>query len=925
VGLVSLAPDAMAQSSYAIDATLRPGDAVVEGTVVVQAEGDPGRLLVLLYPQRFAGPPPSLDGRNARWIYPGGFDAGGMTITSCRTEAGAECALEPGADGTTAWIAPGDAQAGGLGRVTLGFRTAVPERFGAFGTYDDLLVLGGGWHPLLAARDADGAFDPALPIERSDYSLTLHVAPGWSLLVDGAGPYACDPERVAGCRVERSTTAAEPPSVVAASEWHERWVEAAGVRVRLFSPEPTREPATYAAGAGVGLDPASVPDLWSVDRFGRMLDVLRDDLAALDVEGLLPPADVRTGEVALIVAPLRLEATAAVSGAVLVSDQAYELFPIEPFFRFQDAEVARAVLAELVRRSLGALPLADARWTAETVAACAVERLAEAEGEGGRRAEDWLKYGAFLPMIDQMIFAPTMQFRDAYYAAIEETDSLRDELWRFNNRLPRGKRLWAKLRDRLGPDGAQATMREILGSGAALEAAASVVAGDDLDGFREAWLGAYPSVNLRLGAWGSEALPDGRWRTSVRLYRDGDAGAREFVTVRVELEDGTEREEIWDADGAEGELVFVADAPATSVEIDPSSRVVQDPALTDNHPRADDVSSLPWRLPVLDKFRLSLDLTTIENSEIDIDFSMRRRYDLHQFFRARFMRELRGIGGNVGYTYGFGPPRDMNRPSWAVSGWLEVFHHDQGFGTGEGATGAADPTTMEIGALLSHDDRWFDINPADGWQALLGVSGSFPIDPDPAVAQPWTVRLGGRAFYLWTPAIGHTLAVFGGFGLTFGEPVETQYEALGDRMLLGALAPDEALGRAKMYVVAEYRHLYSWDLDGNLFHIAWLRGIQGVLTVGAGTASARDSMSGLFEPRRVFLEVGYGLRAFLDYAGVQTGLVALDLAVPFGTDDDGFGLLEPIMRDPDDSSTWKKRPSLFGVPFRLNLAFTQTF
>jgi hypothetical protein len=911
---VLVAAPAQAAIRYRIDATLDPDESLVEGTVVLTVDDAAGEeLLLWLYPRRFAAEPPQLDERNAWWIYPSGFDAGDMELTSCTTAAGDECTPAAGTDAGTVRVPAGS---GTSRQVTLGFRTTIPERFGLFGRVGDMVVLGGGWHPLLAGRAADGSFDPRAPIERADYALRLHVRPGWQLVVDGTGPFRCGEDESLGCRVERETSAAEPPSVVLSPELYERSVDAAGVRVRVLSPDETRDPATYAAGEGEGLDPATVPDLWSIDRLGWLLDRIEDSLRSLEEEALLPPADRRPAEVTMIVAPLRLELAAGISGAVLVSDRAYELFPIEPFFQFQDADVLRAVVAELVRGALAALPLAEARWTAETLAAGAVERLAERAGEGGRRAEDWLKYGAFLPVIDQMIYAPLMEFRDAYYAAIEESDSLHDEIWRFPTELPRGRRIWAKLRDRLGAAAACAAMRELVASGGPLEAAAARATGDDLAGFRDLWLGRYPSINLRLVDFVSVPEAEGRWRIRVRLHRDGDVGAREFVTVRVKLEDGTTSDRTWDAATPDGEVTFVASSPAAAVDVDPDGRVVQDATLTDNHPRADDVSSLPWRLPVLERFRLSLDLGELANSEVDIDFGLRRRYDLHQFFRLRFTRDLRGIGGSFTYTHGFGPPRDMNRPSWTASGYMEVFHYDDAFGGG-----GSSATTMEFGAYVNHDDRWFDLNPADGWQALLGVGGSFPLDD----TGPWTIRSGGRAFYLWSPAIGHTLAVFGGFGLTFGEPVRAQLEALGDRLLLEAFAPDEALGRAKLYAVAEYRHVYSWDLDLNLFHLAWLRGLQGVLFVGAGTSSRRDSLAGLFDVDRLYFEAGYGLRAFLDYLGAQTGIIALDFGVPFAIVDGDFGVPKMIMPDPGDSRSWRRRPSLFGLPVSVRLSFSQSF
>jgi len=422
-------------------------------------------------------------------------------------------------------------------------------------------------------------------------------------------------------------------------------------------------------------------------------------------------------------------------------------------------------------------------------------------------------------------------------------------------------------------------------------------------------------VNLSLVGFDSEPLPDGTYRTTVRLRRDGDPAAREFVTVRVETADGSTRDVVWDAAVPLGTVVVTTASPAEDVEIDPNERIVEDAELAGGHPRADNESDLPWRLPVLDRIRLSLDLDEPESSEGALDVVMRRRYDLRQAIRGRFSRDARGIGGSLAYSYGFGPPRDMNRPSWIASGYVEAMRWDSGFGVGHRAA-----TTLEVGAFVNHDDRWYDINPADGWQAMLALAGSFGLDAD-----TWAVRAGGRAFYLWTPATGHTLAFFGGFGFTFGKPLEAQLEGLSDRYILRSMTPDEGLGRSKLYAVIEYRHVFTWDLDWNIVNVAWLRGLQGVLFGGFGTTSRPDDYSGMFDRERIYLEAGYGLRLFLDWAGVQTGVIALDLAVPFGFVNGEFGVPTYAASDPDDRTSYARRPALFGLPIGAHLSFTQSF
>ena len=368
-------PAAAETPRYRIDASLDPERSTVEGTVAI----DPGPradrdtpLLLLLYPQRFAGAPPEFDERNARWIYPGSVDGGGMAITSCRTASGADCVAVLSEDGTTATVTvPEDEEDG----VVLEFRTVVPEPFGAFVRDGDEIVLGGGWHPLLAARDAEGSFDATLPVERSDHSLTLHLGPGWSVMVDGEGPYACPADAEDGCRVERTGVAAEPPSIVVAPRWYERSVEAAGVRIRLLATEPLRPPGTYATRPGVGID---LPSPIS----GRSTAWAGCSKSQPPPCGrwrrILPPAD-RRGTATLIVAPLRPSRPQDLwRRAAPTRPQAVP----EPFFRFQDADVARALVAGS-SAGPGSAAASRARWTAETSPRARSSDLAETVGRAG--------------------------------------------------------------------------------------------------------------------------------------------------------------------------------------------------------------------------------------------------------------------------------------------------------------------------------------------------------------------------------------------------------------------------------------------------------------------------------------------------------------------------------------------------------------
>src|SRR5207237_4501618 len=47
---------------------------------------------------------------------------------------------------------------GATATIAASFRTVLPERYGVFGVTDDTLLALRGWYPLLAARDAEGAW-----------------------------------------------------------------------------------------------------------------------------------------------------------------------------------------------------------------------------------------------------------------------------------------------------------------------------------------------------------------------------------------------------------------------------------------------------------------------------------------------------------------------------------------------------------------------------------------------------------------------------------------------------------------------------------------------------------------------------------------------------------------------------------------------
>ena len=89
--------------------------------------------------------------------------------------------------------------------------------------------------------------------------------------------------------------------------------------------------------------------------------------------------------------------------------------------------------------------------------------------------------------------------------------------------------------------------------------------------------------------------------------------------------------------------------------------------------------------------------------------------------------------------------------------------------------------------------------------------------------------------------------------------------------------PASLFGRAYGLARVEYRHVFVHDLNWNLGHYNFVRGIGGVLFADALTLSPCDSYD-VSNSRGVHASVGYGLRFFYDSFGTLPQLMRVDVA-----------------------------------------------
>jgi len=911
----------------AIDASLSEDGGLLRGTVVLTITNDSGvpvdAIPLWLYPNRFADPELQVDDRTVNWLYPGLSREGSMRIASPSWNGSplgeGAITLAPMPDGGTPARAedvlatvhlPVRLRAGERGELSLEFEVRVPKRRGRFGRYRGVVSLGGGWFPRplsdLSARD------PGRPPRTigAEIHLALPANRG-AVLADRVFP----PTEQASTIEAVGLKGEDLPLVVMdrmdVSERVLPWGTVVFVSRELRRGDPEWEDTRGRDEEGL---PKGLPRVGSVDAPGRAFDIVETTTSILRREVPDCPLPER---LVLVEIPAMDRLVQPGPGMLLVSDRLWRLIPFDALLAFHDQVLARELAAELALRALSARVPPEHRHLAAELVGAVVGRLYVDEVTGGAQSvQDLIGFAGFLPRVDNLLYAPQVPFREAYSLSVEEEDPLRDEPWRFMNRLPRGRRLAAKLEDLVGPERVRAVAVDLIAGRTDLSRAVVQSLGRaGARRFFDQWLGDYPSVNYRLGEIEDEPLADGRMRHRVQVLRDG-APIVEPVTVRITDDDGRSEDVTWDGEGREGTVEWISDAPVDEVRIDPEHRLVEDPALTGDHPLADNIEPLPWRPPMLTRFIIWGDALTLE-PHIDLSFAMQRKYDITNSYHLSGSYTPRGYGGLIAYLRHFGTKRTLNSRVWYAGPLLSVFrHHEIEQPSSDIPAESNYSATMgTFGLMLGRDDRQYFWDPSSGLS--FDVSASYSVGRADDGRTVHTGAAGTRVFGLVSPGIGHIFALYGGAITVVGEPVAADLASFSTRNILRGFALDETYGRVGLYAVAEYRHRLL-DLS-SIYFLTFARfdRLQGALFVGAGTMSHPSGYDGLFdyEGGRVFTEAGYGLRLHVLSLGVAQYLIALDCAVPITPFDRTFEVVRT------DGSTEKYgRP-----PFKLVFGITQTY
>ena len=642
--------DAASPDAYRVRANVDAGHGIVRGSFAIDAHRDADETSICLWllADKLATDPEAMDEQSARWIFPRRPQHGGVTLRNVHVGAIAvspepragDLRRDAGGRDECFELPPGTPRA-----FTLRghFEVRVPLRFGRLGRVGDRLSLGAPWYPLLLGKDGGWRFE--VP-----HRLSFHT-------VDTTPPeiVAGGSEPMRGHADVRQRGPYIP--VFAASSFDEELVEHRGIRVRVLSPR-----GWYRAPPEDREGPAGWRDLAHSDRLGPIRETIAaalDTLAATETPRIHIPRTV-------VSVPSRTEFAGNAPGVVLLTDRAFEVFPLEAIRGYQKRALRRAILRESVaarsRRSDGPL---DAGWGADLRAVWLNDVDARRRDEELASPQELLGFAAFNPAIDQLLYAPQVAFVDVYFGAVHEPDLFREDPQQARVATARGKLLLEYARDmveeslptlgealiprpleRARRDGrcrrGRAAARGLAGrpARAALMTIASGRISSERDPDAEGAGYVHRVTVVRLGAWRRESVEV--------LVRDRDGN--KVTAMWTPTGEGGERER--------GEVELRTPGRLRQVWVDPRRRRPQSARVAEGHPARHDTNRLPVRPPILQRFEPSF----FTEPQLAVSLGMYRKYDIENSFVLSLNLTPRFYGGSLRYVRGFGRPRDLNRP-----------------------------------------------------------------------------------------------------------------------------------------------------------------------------------------------------------------------------------------------------------------------
>ncbi len=881
------------------------GSAMVVGRATYHLRrSSPGerRLWLLNFAEAIATEPQHLDEIAMRSFFDGPFHAGRMEVLSVTADGVATTMDREGKRRDVLVKVPS-----GTTAVTVAYRVYVPQRYWPFGCSQRRCSLSGAVAPLPSAPAEGGSWlarggrviQPTVwAVDAASFASGLGRVwfGGRALATAGGipGDRSHGDELVVLDQAAAGQGLVAYPSIFWGPSWRRYRVVVRGVYVTVL--ETRRRPD--------GRFPEERFGQLRRDRAGRTLAIATQaiELATRRGIGLAPDTSL-----VAVTGPLRSAVAQAHPAALMISDQAYQLFPAERFTKFHDVAIARAALEYIARGWITGHhdPSTDV-WLSGMLGFALTQLWERERSVRDEFARDILGKLTFMPSVDRFLYSGQASFSSAYFRGSEDDLPLRNHPLLFSHQLPTGRRIHEKLVDLLPPPALVGYYAELTARpDSDPKQLAERHYGYRLDWFFDQWLGPYPKLDYVIDRVRSERIARG-WRHHIEIVRDGSRRVIEPVQLLAVERGGGPHYLIWNGDlngpgetatidGQTARHVWVLETarPLKTVRLDPRYRLHEvsrvgtsaDQTATNFDPRFNNrtppkirflYTGVGFNIAASELANAATSVARLNafsgfaSFEGSLQRDLRRTGSMHAF---KDRETIAAVAAGVSFYFLEKVNRRKRRLRIRVAGSLSQLARA---GLDDRAGGRV---TQSLS--IADDTRRYGFWPERGHRLSLGVATqqvSRAGDDD-----RYNVRAQAAWQQLWRIAHGHVLAQR--LSLKVMAPIASapEYRSLhrlgGIGGLSGYLA-DEVFGRAVAHAQLEYRHVFTPNLGINLFHLAWLRRLGGAAFGGVATVSSCDNLSRWFGSQNWYGQVGYGMMASVGILGVTPQLIRLDAAVP---------------------------------------------
>src|SRR5581483_4232452 len=472
-------------------------------------------LYLFLYPNLYLEKDPNINVLFYQRAYPVGFNPGEMQITAIHDLQGTSLPVSPDVFKSRILMRvrlPTPIPAGGSFEFIVHFKTVIPEKYGVFGYYRNLVTLEGGWHPYLASYQ-NGRWDLLAP-----------PPPG---------------------RWKVRFTLPSDRELVASVPWKES-EQTDSNRILYFEADGL---PYFSLSFGTRLDriekkigPVELTYLFRSKDRSYSEEILKVISEATDFflkeSGPLPPTRLQLAE-----SYLYQDLVTPSIKTLFLSTKLLKAFPL--LKRFHDVRIARGIFVLLWREKL---PWEEG-WVIDGIAGLETRRFFRDRYGPRPSIEAWLRPIAFIPIIDEILYSRDLPLRQIYFSE-SVSQVVNEEIPLFNNARAERTSVFYKLYHLLGEETVNLAVSTYLGEIAAGKTPSfrdtiTDASKTNLDGFFKQWLSGSTALDFGIEKIEKKIVEEG-YLTTLLIRKKGE-GVEPIEILAQEI-NGTTIPMVWQGD-----------------------------------------------------------------------------------------------------------------------------------------------------------------------------------------------------------------------------------------------------------------------------------------------------------------------------------------------------------------------------------------